>query len=122
VKPIFFENSRIPVWLSKLAPIEINAISIGVVVFSRGVMSEQTKRHETIHFHQWVELGFIGFIVIYLYDYIHGLYLYRDPKKAYARIRAEQEAYDNDIDPSYIDKRRRYSWIKQYSVKDSDHY
>jgi hypothetical protein len=55
-KPIFVENSKIPIWLSKIAPIEIGAITLGFIVFSRGEISERTKRHETIHFQQFLEL------------------------------------------------------------------
>ena len=117
MKPIFFENSKIPVWLSYLAPIEINAISLGIVVFSREKMTPQTKRHETIHMHQWIETGFIGFVVLYFWDYLHALYKCRSGSLAYYSIRAEQEAYSNDNDPFYLLKRRRYQWIKKYSVQ-----
>ena len=65
-KPLFIENSKIPVWLSYLAPIDIGAITLGPVVISRGEMSEQTKRHETIHFQQYLELAFVGFLVMYV--------------------------------------------------------
>ena len=51
-KPKFIENSKIPVWLSKLAPIDIWAISFGVWVWCRGELSKTTRRHETIHFQQ----------------------------------------------------------------------
>ena len=37
-KPIFIENSKIPVWLSYLAPLNIGAITIFFLVFSRGKM------------------------------------------------------------------------------------
>ena len=59
--PIFVENSRLPVVLSKLSPINIWAISLGLFVFCRGELSAVTKNHETIHFRQWVELLFVGF-------------------------------------------------------------
>ena len=65
-KPWFIENSKIPVWLSYVAPIDINAITLGPVVISRDEMSEQTKRHETIHFQQYLELLFVGFVVLYV--------------------------------------------------------
>ena len=51
-KPYFIENSKIPVILSKVAPIEIWAISFGLWVWCRGEISDETKRHETIHFQQ----------------------------------------------------------------------
>ena len=119
MKPIFFENSIVPVILSKISPIEITAISLGVFVFSKDKMSERTKRHETIHFHQWIELGFVGFILVYLWDYAHGLFVYRDTKIAYVMIRAEQECYFHDEDESYLERRKRYRWLSRYSVTKS---
>ena len=58
--PVFKENSRVPVVLSRVSPINIGAISLGLYVFARGTMSETTKRHETIHYLQWCELGLFG--------------------------------------------------------------
>ena len=68
--PKFFENSKLPKFLSKFAPIEIWAITLGPFVFCKGELSEKTKRHETIHFMQYKELWFIGFLLIYLFDYL----------------------------------------------------
>ncbi len=62
-KPFFIENSKIPVWLSYFAPINIGAITLFFLVFSRGKMDEVTKRHETIHFQQMLETGVVGFVV-----------------------------------------------------------
>ena len=115
-KPIFVENSRIPVWLSYLAPINIAAITLFFLVFSREKMSEVVKRHETIHFQQMLETGVVGFLVLYLWDYLHGYIKYRDGATAYRMIRAEQEAYDNDHDENYLATRPRFSWIKKYKV------
>ena len=70
LKPIFIENSKIPVILSKIAPINIGAIALGFVVFSRGTMNEKTRQHETIHFQQYLETLFIGFLLLYAYDYV----------------------------------------------------
>ena len=69
-KPLFIENSKIPVWLSKISPIEIWAITLGPIILSREEMNEQTKRHETIHFQQYLELLFIGFIILYFIFWI----------------------------------------------------
>ena len=131
-KPIFIENSKIPVWLSYLAPLNIGAITLFFLVFSRGKMDEVTKRHETIHFQQTLELLVIGMIGIYVWDYLVGAWKYRNDwegqnnprgytyasgaNKAYFRIRAEQEAYDNELDEDYLANRPRYSWITKYSV------
>lgn len=113
-KPIFIENSRIPVWLSYLAPINISAITLGPIVICRGEMSEVLKRHETIHYQQYLETAFIGFIIIYLYDYIKNYAKTRNGRKSYLLIRAEIEAYENHLTEDYLDKRKRYAWLKQY--------
>ena len=115
-KPIFIENSRVPVWLSYLAPINIAAITLFFLVFSREKMSEVIKRHETIHFQQFLETGVVGFVALYFWDYLHGYIKYRDGATAYRMIRAEQEAYDNDHDENYLATRPRFLWIKKYKV------
>lgn len=118
-KPIFIENSRIPVWLSKVAPIEINAITLFCFVLSRGEISERTRRHETIHFQQYLEMFIIGFLLIYFLDF---LYLALIRKKGFSRdsylaIRFEQEAHENDDFINYLDNRKRYAWRK-YRLRD----
>ena len=82
-KPIFIENSRVPVWLSKIAPINVWANSFAIWVWCRGEMSEKTKRHETIHFQQQLELAFAGQWILYALSWLHGLWKYRDPAVAY---------------------------------------
>ena len=86
LKPIFIENSWVPKFLSHFAPINIGAITLGFIVFNRGTMSKQTKQHETIHFQQFLETLFIGFFILYLYDYIRNYIRFRDGKLAYYNI------------------------------------
>tara|TARA_A100001015_G_scaffold292271_1_gene367437 strand:- start:7966 stop:8331 length:366 start_codon:yes stop_codon:yes gene_type:complete len=113
-EPIFFENSKIPVYLSKVAPIEIGAITLGPLVFSRGVMSDETKRHETIHYRQYVELLFIGFILIYLFDFLYAAIVRKKgfTRDSYLSIRFEQEAWNCDKDEDYLKKRKLFAWAK----------
>ena len=113
LKPFFFENSRVPVLLSKLAPIEISAITLFCLVYSRGEISEKTKRHETIHFQQYLETLVVGFLLIYLYDYLYAAILKRKgfTRDAYLAIRFEQEAYDKDKDVNYLETRARFAWL-----------
>ena len=112
-KPWYFENSKVPVILSYLAPIDIGAITIGPLVFSRGEMSEVTKNHEAIHWQQYIETGILGFIVLYYSYYLWNYVKYRDGKTAYYMIPFEREAYDHDKDLKYLDSRKRYSWFKK---------
>jgi hypothetical protein len=115
-KPFFFENSKVPVILSYFAPIQIWAITLFFLVFCRGEMNDKIKRHETIHFQQFLETLVIPFLFLYAWDFIYGYIKYNDGAMAYRMIRAEQEAYDNDHDENYLATRPRYSWIKKYKV------
>ena len=112
-EPYFIENSKVPVLLSKIAPIEIEAITLGLFVFSRGTISEKTKRHETIHFHQYKELFFIGFLLIYLFDFLWSAIIKRKgfTREAYLSIRFEQEAWGCDDYDNYLESRAPYDWV-----------
>jgi hypothetical protein len=113
MKPFFFEHSKVPVILSKLAPIEINAITLFCFVFSRGEISEKTKRHETIHFQQYLETFVIGFLLIYLYDFLYAAIIKKRgfTRDSYLAIRFEQEAWECDDYFNYLDCRRRFAWL-----------
>ena len=117
-KPWFIENSRVPVWLSKLSPIDIGAITLGPFVFSRNKMSEATKRHEIIHFQQYLELAFVGFVILYLGYWIVNRLRGQTGAEAYFNIPFEREAYDNQDHPYYVINRRRYCWWK-YNPKET---
>ena len=131
-KPLFIENSKVPVWLSKIAPLNIGAICLFVVVFSRGKADEVTRRHETVHFQQCIDTLVIGTLLLYAWDWIWGLIKYRKDlkgqkttrgydytsaaNKAYHRVRAEQEAYTNELDVDYLQNRKRWQWMWKYKV------
>ena len=110
-RPIFIENSKVPIWLSLLAPIEINAISLAGLVFSRGYISPVTKRHETIHFQQQLEMLFVPFFLLYFFFWLKGLSQYKDGKASYYANPFEKEAYINENDENYLATRKRFSWI-----------
>ena len=119
-KPIFIENSKVPVWLSYLAPIDIWAISFGLWVWCRGELSEETRRHETIHYQQQIELLFIGQWLLYGIFWLAGLVRFRDGKKAYYRNPFEVEAYTHDKDEDYLLSRKRFAWVKHMFSRGED--
>jgi hypothetical protein len=108
--PIIVRNSKIPALASWV--MKVYAITLFPFVFIRDEGNAITIRHETIHFRQYVETLIIGFLLIYLFDFVVGLIKYRDISKAYYQIRFEQEAYANDLYDSYLEKRKLFSWIK----------
>ena len=113
LKPIFIENSKIPVILSYLAPITIGAIALFPFVFARGEISKTTRTHETIHFQQQLETFIIFFYLIYLWDYVRALLKGVKPKEAYYLLRAEKEAYINEAFPDYLESRKRWNWLRR---------
>lgn len=120
-KPIFIENSKVPVWLSYVAPIDIWAISFGWFVWCKGTMSEVTKRHETIHFQQQLELLFALQWILYALSWLHGLWKYRNPAVAYRENVFEREAYMFDVKEGYLKTRPRYAWIKRLGDNKDDY-
>jgi len=111
-KPFIFENSKLPIWASFFAPININAISFGLWVWCRGSISDSTRRHETIHFQQQLELLFVFQWVLYGLFWLVGLVKYKNGRTAYYNNIFEKEAYHNEHDVNYLKNRKRYSWWK----------
>tara|TARA_A100001015_G_C15037252_1_gene737130 strand:- start:3765 stop:4118 length:354 start_codon:yes stop_codon:yes gene_type:complete len=111
--PIFFENSKLPVWLSYIAPISIWAINIGPFVWCRGTITESVKRHESIHWAQQKELGIIGFYVLYVLLWLYYVIKFKgNGRSAYRALPFEMEAVRNEYVVDYIKIRRPYEWMR----------
>tara|TARA_Y100000034_G_C6872791_1_gene398722 strand:+ start:397 stop:726 length:330 start_codon:yes stop_codon:yes gene_type:complete len=102
----------VPVWLSKISPITINAITLGPLVFSRGEISDTTRQHETIHWQQYIETGVVGFAVLYPLFWIINRFKKLNGRNAYYAIPFELEAYENQEVSNYLEKRKRFYWVK----------
>jgi hypothetical protein len=102
----------VPVVLAKIIPLDIKAISLGIFVFCKDYMDERVKRHETIHFFQQLELLIVLHWVLYLLFWTVGVIKYGDGETAYYQNPLEQEAFENDSDELYIQKRAPYAWLK----------
>jgi len=117
--PIIVENSKIPVFLSKLFNINFVAVSFAIFIFFKDKkinfkdkITEIIWRHEMIHYRQQKEMYFIGHWIMYIFFYFQGLYKYKNKHKAYKENPFEREAYANQKDPIYLVKRKKYSWKK----------
>lgn len=111
-RPFIFENSSIPRIVGYVAPIEPFAVSFGPFVFCKEEFPESTLRHETIHFHQQIELLFVFHWLLYGFFHIKGLITEGDGSNAYRQNPFELEAYDNDNDKNYLKKRELFAWVK----------
>ena len=92
--------------------VDIVAITLFPFIISREEMSEDILNHECIHIAQQKELFVLFFYLLYGWDYLIGMFKYRNKEKAYFRIRFEQEAYENMYDENYLKNRKLYSWRK----------
>lgn len=84
-------------------------------------IKRSTLNHESIHTEQYKDLLYIFFLILYGIEWIIKIpfsWFYKQPanyritKIAYRSISLEQEAYYNQYDFKYLEKRKRYNWIK----------
>lgn len=94
-----------------LPPRKYDAINILGLLFCRKgtLITGDLIQHERIHTAQMIEMGFIGFYLWYLVEW-----LIRLPMKgrAYTHISFEREAYAHMNDKNYLMRRRHYAWWK----------
>lgn len=74
--------------------------------------------HERIHHEQQKELLLLPFYILYVLFFVFNYLKYGTKSKAYRNIPFEKEAYNNDLDFSYLPTRKRYmSWIKEITIR-----
>lgn len=85
------------------------AINICGLIFVRNgsAIGTSTLRHECIHTAQMRELGYIGFYVLYLLEWLCRLVFHT--QTAYRGISFEREAYTYERDLCYLHKRKHYA-------------
>ena len=110
MKPIIIKNSRLPKMLSWF--MEVGGITLFPFIFIRGEGDERLIRHETIHIKQYAETLVLGFLLIYVWDFLYGFAKYKNYDDAYRSIRFEREAYGNELDIRYLESRRFWAWAK----------
>ena len=89
-----------------------------IIARSDRKFDEIDQNHEEIHGRQQREMLVLPFLLWYCIEYIIRLFLNgMRHRNAYKSISFEQEAYDNESDMKYLDKRKPYSWIKYIRKK-----
>jgi hypothetical protein len=68
-------------------------------------MSEKDINHESIHTAQMKELLYIPFYLIYFCEWLVRLFM---KGNAYRNISFEKEAYNNEKDLTYLNRRKHY--------------
>lgn len=103
-----------------LPPKGFKCINLFGILFCRKQLNEIDINHEYIHTKQGIELLWIGFYLWYVIEYLIRLIIYKDTWMAYKTISFEREAYYNQSDLSYLNKRKHFSWFK--CIKDSNYF
>ena len=66
------------------------------------------------------QLGYIGFYIWYCIEYLLIRLFHKKQSNAYHDISFEEEAYSFEDDLDYLNKRKRYNWIKHIKIKSND--
>lgn len=86
------------------------AINLFGVIFAVERLTPVELNHERIHTAQQRELGFVGFYLWYVVEWLCLLVKYCNAMEAYYHIRFEREAYRHQGDMSYLRHRRHYRY------------
>ena len=92
-----------------------NAINLFGFLFARkgSTINERTLNHERIHTAQMRELLFVLFYVLYVIEYLIRIPMYYfDIVQAYRNISFEREAYANDEDFEYLNRRKLFAFVR----------
>lgn len=87
------------------------AINLLGVVFVReeAEMTDADFNHEAIHTAQMRELGYIGFYLCYLVEWLWRMSEGRSSQRAYHAISFEKEAYAHEEEPDYLASRKPFA-------------
>jgi hypothetical protein len=88
-----------------------SVINLFGVLFVRKdcVISQNIVNHEEIHTAQMRELLYIGFYIIYFFEWMWKCIKYRDTIEAYWNTSFEREAYNNEQTDGYVKTRKHYA-------------
>jgi hypothetical protein len=75
------------------------------VKYSLDKKNEAFVNHERIHLRQQLELLVIPFFIWYLVEFLARLIQYKNRDLAYRNISFEREAYANEVDLDYLNRR-----------------
>lgn len=84
-----------------------------IFIKSKKFLADKTLlNHEKIHLQQQAELLLVFFYVLYILNYVINLVRFLNHKKAYSNIIFEREAFVNEKDHEYLNKRKPFSFLR----------
>lgn len=98
-----------------LIPKGFKAFTVLPFVFLKGKELKQDKvllNHERIHLRQQLELLIIPFFIWYGIEFLVRYFKCRNWNTAYRTISFEKEAYENEKDLIYLNKKSMFAFLK----------
>lgn len=83
----------------------------GVLFTKSDHLSDTTINHEKIHTAQMKEMMYIPFYLWYGIEYLIVRLFHKKQNDAYHDISFEEEAYNNQHDMEYLNKRKKFAWL-----------
>ncbi|MES2544843.1 MAG: hypothetical protein V4548_08150 [Bacteroidota bacterium] len=91
----------------------------GLTIFPFIILKNEKDRsnaillnHEKIHIRQQLELLIVLFFVLYAFEFLIRLLIYKNKTMAYKNISFEREAYTKEKDLHYLKQRSFFRFIK----------
>ncbi|WP_172914152.1 hypothetical protein [Capnocytophaga canis] len=103
-----------------IVPKGYRAITLYPFIFLRNEADKQNQvliNHERIHLKQQKELLVVFFYLWYGLDFLWKFLKYRHWDKAYRNIIFEREAYGYESDLQYLEKRKRFAFLRSRTKK-----
>lgn len=95
-----------------LIPKGYRGMTLFPFVILKNLLDKENKvliNHENIHIRQQLELLIFPFFIWYFLEYLIRLLQYKDGNLAYRNISFEREAYGNERNLAYLQKRKMWS-------------
>ncbi|UUV22551.1 hypothetical protein NPX36_05790 [Paenimyroides aestuarii] len=96
-------------------PKGFSGITVYPFIFAREKYLRTHKtfvNHEKIHLRQQIELLILPFFIWYGFEFFIRLIQYKNRKKAYRNISFEREAYANEQQLNYLNKRSFFAFLR----------
>lgn len=84
----------------------------GILFTKSKSLSQYTINHEAIHTAQMKELWYVPFYLWYGLEYLFVRFFHKKQNDAYHDVSFEEEAYNNQHDLDYLQKRKKFAWLE----------
>ena len=103
-----------------LIPKGFSGLTIFPFIFlkeKKDVSNPVMMQHEKIHIRQQMELLILPFFIWYGIEYFIRILQYKNKHLAYRNISFEREAYANESENNFLQKRRFWNFLKYLKAK-----